>query len=145
MNVFTIGFTKKTAEIFFNLLRDNQVQTLIDVRLNNWSQLAGFAKSTDLKFFLRELCQADYIHAIDLAPTKDILDGYKDKSIAWDEYSKKFIDLLTSRKAEYVLSKEQLEQSCFLCSESKPDHCHRRLVVEYLMEHSGFQIKVKHL
>jgi uncharacterized protein (DUF488 family) len=84
MKIYTIGFTKKNAETFFGFLKKENIKTLIDVRLNNVSQLAGFAKKDDLKFFLRELCSAEYVHAPELAPTKDILDAYKIGDMKWD-------------------------------------------------------------
>ncbi len=145
MSIFTIGFTQKKAEVFFNLLRKSEVRTLIDVRLNNVSQLAGFAKKDDLKFFLRELCDASYIHMPDWAPTKDILDDYKKNKITWESYEDKFLNLMSKRSIEKDIDKTILEQGCLLCSEHKPHHCHRRLVVEYLNETSDLDLKVKHL
>lgn len=92
IDIYTIGFTKKNAETFFGFLKRSQVKTLIDVRLNNVSQLAGFAKRDDLKFFLRELCGADYVHSPELAPTKDILNAYKKGDMPWEVYEEKFLD-----------------------------------------------------
>lgn len=145
MNVYTIGFTQKKAERFFALVRDSGISTLIDVRLNNVSQLAGFAKKDDLRFFLRELCDASYIHMPDWAPTKEILNAYKKNIITWDVYEDKFLNLMARRAIEKDVDKSVLEQGCLLCSEHEPHHCHRRLVVEYLKEHAGIELKVKHL
>lgn len=145
MNVYTIGFTKKNAEAFFGFIKRENIKTLIDVRLNNVSQLAGFAKKDDLKFFLRELCSAEYVYAPELAPTKDILDAYKDGQIKWDIYEDKFLDLMAKRNIEKTISREILDQGCLLCSEHEPHMCHRRLVVEYLNKTSGLDLKIKHL
>lgn len=145
MKVYTIGFTQKNAEQFFNFLRLSQVQTLIDVRLNNVSQLAGFAKRDDLKFFLNELCGADYVHLPELAPTKDILNAYKKGDMTWELYEDKFLNLMAQRNIEKSIKPELLNQGCLLCSEHEPHLCHRRLVVEYLNDYSDLDIKVKHL
>lgn len=134
MNVYTIGFTKKSAERFFDLLRGSTTKRLIDVRLNNVSQLAGFAKRDDLRFFLREICDIDYLHIPLLAPTKEMLDEYKKGGGDWDLYEKRFLGLMESRSIEDELSPDVLDEGCLLCSEEKPHHCHRRLVAEYLRD-----------
>lgn len=144
MNVFSIGFTQKKAEAFFTLLRNEDVSRLVDVRLNNVSQLAGFAKRDDLTFFLKELCQIEYIHMPDLAPTKDILNLYKKGDMEWQEYEDKFTNLMIKRNIERV-DQSIIKDSCLLCSEHKPHHCHRRLVIEYLNKEWGADFKVKHL
>ncbi|MEJ2587681.1 MAG: DUF488 domain-containing protein [Deltaproteobacteria bacterium] len=130
--VFTIGFTKKSAEEFFTRLSDAGIKRVIDVRLNNVSQLAGFAKRDDLAYFLKTICQCAYWHEPLLAPTKEIMDGYKNKAIAWEEYEKRFLELLEKRKARQLVSAEDLEDACLLCAEPSPENCHRRLVAEYL-------------
>ena len=145
MNVYTIGFTQKKAERFFTLVQNSNISTLIDVRLNNVSQLAGFAKKDDLRFFLRELCDASYIHMPDWAPTKEILNAYKKNTITWDSYEDKFLNLMARRSIEKDVDQRILEQGCLLCSEHEPHHCHRRLVVDYLNEHAGLELQVKHL
>lgn len=145
MDIYTIGFTQKNAENFFKLLRISGVKTLVDVRLNNVSQLAGFAKKDDLKFFLRELCGAEYVHAPELAPTKDILNAYKKGEMPWKVYEDKFLNLMAQRNIEKSIKSELLDHGCLLCSEHEPHFCHRRLVVEYLNEHSNLNLKVKHL
>jgi uncharacterized protein (DUF488 family) len=138
MEVFTIGFTKKNAAQFFGLLRGNKIKRLVDVRLNNVSQLAGFTKREDLQFFLREICGAEYVHEPLLAPTQEMLDAYKKEKGSWHDYEKKFLDLMAQRKIE-----ERIERSLFatpavlLCSEPTPENCHRRLVVEYLQNRWG--------
>ena len=145
MNVFTIGFTQKKAETFFTLIRQAEVKTLIDVRLNNVSQLAGFAKRDDLKFFLKELCDADYEHMPDLAPTKEMLNAYKKDGIPWQQYEDRFLDLMVRRNIERSVSPGLIDQGCLLCSEHKPHHCHRRIVVEYLNKCWDTALEVKHL
>jgi len=144
MNLFTIGFTKKTAEVFFNKLRHSGAKRIVDVRLNNVSQLAGFAKRNDLQFFLREVCGMDYAYVPELAPTKDILDEYKKNKGDWSVYEGKFLDLMRQREIEKRVDPMLLEEGCLLCSEDKPHHCHRRLVAEYLKQHWG-DIEVTHL
>jgi len=144
IKLFTIGFTKKNAQMFFSKLKKVGVKRIIDVRLNNVSQLAGFAKRDDLKFFLRELCDCDYSHMPKLAPTKEILDNYKKKVIDWNQYEDEFNKLLVGRKAEDLVSPELLNDSCLLCSEHTADNCHRRLVAEYMKKHYD-QIEISHL
>lgn len=137
MKVFTIGFTKKSAASFFSLMRNADVRVLLDVRLNNVSQLAGFAKKDDLKYFASEICHIGYEHLPQLAPTQDILDKYKKQKGDWKEYEEKFLDLMRERRIEETLSKELIDGGCLLCSEDKPHFCHRRLVAEYLREKWG--------
>ncbi|OBQ55189.1 DUF488 domain-containing protein [Halodesulfovibrio spirochaetisodalis] len=144
MKLYTIGFTKKKAEVFFGLLRKAKVTTLIDVRLNNVSQLAGYAKRDDLRFFLKELCDASYVHLPELSPTKDILDGYKKGNMSWERYEKDYLFLLKSRELKERLSSIDLNNSCLLCSEHEPDCCHRRLAAEYLATLFP-TIEIKHL
>lgn len=135
MKIYTIGFTKTTAESFFSRLKGSGAKRLIDVRLNNVSQLAGFAKRDDLKFFTKTICDMDYVCQPTLAPTQAMLDTYKKEKGDWTTYEKRFLDLMHARKIESTLPKDQLDNSCLLCSEDKPHHCHRRLVAEYLREH----------
>ncbi len=133
MEIYTIGFTKKTAEEFFESLRRAGIKRVIDVRLNNKSQLASFTKRDNIGYLLKELCGADYIHMPELSPTKDILDDYKKKRITWDEYEKHFGTILTERAIEKRIDKRLFDvPTALLCSEPEPDHCHRRLVAAYL-------------
>ncbi|WP_254444756.1 DUF488 family protein [Anabaena sp. UHCC 0187] len=145
VNLFTIGFTQKKAEQFFETLIKSGVKRVIDTRLNNVSQLAGFAKKSDLEYFLQKIGGIEYIHILDLAPTKDILDAYKKKEITWDSYEQKFNQLITQRQIERKLSIDIIDKSCLLCSELKPHNCHRRLVAEYLQTHLEKTIKIHHL
>jgi uncharacterized protein (DUF488 family) len=137
MEIFTIGFTQTTAEDFFGHLKAHRIERLLDVRLNNRSQLAGFAKRDDLAYFLRELVDADYEHAPLLAPSQEILNAYKkQKSISWTEYEKRFLALMRDRRIEHELDPAEFEaRTVLLCSEATPENCHRRLVVEYLSNH----------
>lgn len=143
MKIFTIGFTKTTAERFFCRLKLSGAKKLIDVRLNNVSQLAGFAKRDDLRYFAKELCGMEYQHFPELAPSKDILDKYKRDRGDWQEYEHKFLQLMQLRHIENI-EKEKLDGGCLLCSEDKPHHCHRRLIAEYLKQHWG-DIELVHL
>jgi len=143
-NVYTIGFTKKTAAEFFELLRKSGTKRIVDVRLNNVSQLAGFSKRDDLKYFLKQICGIDYVHEPLLAPTKDILDAYKKHKGDWEIYEPAFLLLMKKREIEKRLDPSTIKGGCLLCSEEKPHHCHRRLVGEYLSEHWG-GLEIKHL
>ncbi|MBN1662331.1 MAG: DUF488 domain-containing protein [Deltaproteobacteria bacterium] len=131
INIFTIGFTKKTAEDFFTRLIRAGVKRVIDIRLNNVSQLAGFAKRDDLRYFLRTIGGMDYTHCLDLAPTQQILDDFKKNKGSWPVYERDFLALLSARGVESSISRKLLHEACLLCSEEKPDRCHRRLVAEY--------------
>lgn len=132
VNLFTIGFTQKSAQNFFDILSNAGVKRIIDTRLNNVSQLAGFTKRSDLEYFLRKIGDIEYVHILDLAPTKDILDTYKKKQGDWENYERQFLKLMSDRQIEKRVSPEILDGGCLLCSEAKPHHCHRRLVAEYL-------------
>ena len=144
VDLFTIGFTKKTAQEFFTLLSEAGVKRIVDTRLNNVSQLSGFAKRKDLKYFLKEIANIDYLHVLDLAPTKDILDDYKKNKGDWHTYEKSFLDLMKKRQIENKVSSEILDRACLLCSEASPHNCHRRLVAEYLNNKLG-NINISHL
>ena len=144
MRILTVGFTRKSAQRFFELLHEAGVSRIVDVRLNNASQLAGFAKKNDLKWFARELCGIDYIHEPSLAPTQELLSGYRKKQISWIDYESQFLELMRNRQIESRLPKDILDNGCLLCSEDQPHHCHRRLVAEYLNEHWD-DVEVKHL
>lgn len=132
INLYTIGFTEKSAERFFYLLKDAGVTKLIDTRINTVSQLAGFAKKGDLEFFLKEIAGISYIHEPLFAPTKELLSSYRNKEVTWDEYEKIYIDIISGRNAETIFMPEELHNACLLCSEHLPEKCHRRLLTEYL-------------
>lgn len=146
MEISTIGFTKHRASEFFGKLRTAGVDRLIDVRINNVSQLSGFAKRDDLRWFLEELCNAEYVHEPLLAPTKELLKEYQDKRIGWTEYEHRFIDLMTERRIEQRVDLVSLgAHAVLLCSEHTADRCHRRLVAEYLSDHSRANVTIRHL
>ncbi|MEW6414570.1 MAG: DUF488 domain-containing protein [Pseudomonadota bacterium] len=144
MKIFTIGFTKKSAEQFFTRLKQPGLVRLVDARLNNVSQLAGFTKKNDLRFFLREICKIDYVHLPELAPTQDILDAYKKNGGDWAAYERQFLSLMAARRIEDKVDKRIIDGGCLLCSEATPEHCHRRLVAEYLREKWG-DVEIVHL
>lgn len=144
MRIFTIGFTRKSAEEFFTRLKESGARRVVDVRLHNVSQLAGFAKKEDLRFFLREICGMGYIHVPELAPTQDIMDEFRRGKGDWSAREARFLDLLRRREVEKTVPREVLDEGCLLCSEEKPHHCHRRLVAEYLQEHWG-NMEIRHL
>lgn len=144
MTLFTIGFTKKRAEDFFGLVGASGAKRLVDVRLNNVSQLAGFAKRDDLAYFLKAICGMEYVHLPLLAPTKEMLDEYKKGRDDWTRYEERFHNLMKDRAIEEAVPRELLADACLLCSEDKPHHCHRRLVAEYLRERWG-DVEIHHL
>ncbi|HJZ95610.1 MAG TPA: DUF488 domain-containing protein [Candidatus Solibacter sp.] len=137
MTIYTIGFTKKSAEQFFTLLKQSGARRLADVRLNNSSQLAGFSKRDDLRYFVRTISGMEYVHLEELAPTQDILDAFKKEKGDWGEYERRFLRLMRERRVEDTLERDLLDGACLLCSEETPEHCHRRLVAEYLREKWG--------
>lgn len=145
MKIYTIGFTKKTAEDFFELIKKYDIKQLIDIRLNNKSQLAGFAKQDDLRYFLKVICNTAYVHEPLLAPSQDILDAYKKKNGDWKDYEMKFMSLIANRKIEEKVDKQIFEiPSVLLCSEAEAKFCHRKLVAEYLQIKWG-DVDIQHL
>ena len=145
MEIYTTGYTKKTAGEFFESLRRHGIKRLIDVRLNNISQLAAFSKRDDLAYFLGEICGSEYIHEPLLAPTQDMLDAYKKQNGSWDEYAQRFLALMAQRKIEDRLDRHMFDvPTVLLCSEHEADHCHRRLVAEYLESKWG-SLHINHI
>ncbi len=144
IRIFTIGFTNKSAQKFFSTLRSANVKRVVDVRLNNTSQLAGFSKRDDLAYFLREMGGIDYIHVPELAPTQQLLDAYKKCKGSWAAYEQDFLSLMEARKIESSVARSLVEDGCLLCSEDKAHHCHRRLVAEYLARRWG-NVRATHL
>lgn len=132
--IYTIGFSGKNARVFFETLRQNNIKRLVDVRLNNVSQLAGFTKKNDLAYFLEKICNIPYLHMDVLAPTKEILDAYKNKYISWDEYEKQYNSLINSRNIDSSLKNIDFNDACLLCSEKTADQCHRRLAAEKIKD-----------
>ncbi|MCC5946024.1 MAG: DUF488 domain-containing protein [Bernardetiaceae bacterium] len=144
IEIYTIGFTKKTAQTFFELLVENKVSQILDTRIHNNSQLAGFAKAQDLAFFARKIAAIDYSHHIDFAPTKELLSAYRKKEISWSDYEMAYLNLLDMRRIGDKIKIEDLHQNCLLCSEHSPEKCHRRLLAEYLQARFN-DIEIKHL
>jgi uncharacterized protein (DUF488 family) len=145
VKLFTIGFTRKSAEAFFTTLQGAGVKRLVDIRLNNVSQLAGFAKRDDLRYFAKAICDIEYVHAPELAPTEEMLDAFKKgRDADWASYERQFLELMRSRRVETTLTPGLLDHACLLCSEHRPEQCHRRLVAEYLVQHWG-DIHIEHI
>jgi len=144
IHVFTVGFTKKTASEFFEKLRAAGIKRVVDVRLHKVSQLAGFSKRDDLKYFLKELLDMEYVEAPLLAPTQPLLDAYKKRKGRWEDYERDFLRLMEERHIEDKIDPSLLAGACLLCSEDKPHHCHRRLVVDYLQKRWG-NLSIKHI
>lgn len=145
IDVYTIGFAEKKAEGFFGLLKATGANHLMDVRLNNISQLAGFTKKDDLRFFVKEILGWRYSHVTELAPTKEILDAFKKHGGDWRVYEEAFTNLMEGRRIESKFKPEDFQGACLLCSEHLPHNCHRRLVVEYLNQKWGGNLNITHL
>ena len=144
IELYTIGFTKKNAEKFFNLLTSNEVNEIVDTRINNTSQLAGFAKADDLQFIAKSVGNIGYSHHIEFAPTKELLTKYRKEGISWEDYEVEYLNLLDMRHIAQKVNIEKLHKNCLLCSEHTPEKCHRRLLAEYL-QHVKNDIKIIHL
>lgn len=144
IKLYTIGFTKKSAREFFELLCGSGAKRVLDVRLHNVSQLAGFAKKDDLAYFLDRICGMSYHHLPELAPTEEILEEYRKRGRNWATYERRFLELMEERRIEERVSPELIAGGCLLCSEDRPERCHRRLVAEYLQKHWG-NVEVHHL
>jgi len=144
VKIFTIGFTKKSAREFFGRLRRPGLVRLIDVRLNNVSQLAGFSKRDDVSFFCESILSIEYLHLPELAPTQEMLDEYKKKRGDWHDYETKFLALMAERKVDESLDRAVIDGGCLLCSEPTPERCHRRLVAEYLKGKWG-EVEIEHI
>jgi len=146
MNLYTIGFTQKSAQQFFELIKANGIELLIDIRLNNSSQLAGFSKGNDLQYFLKKLCNCNYEHALEFAPTEEILSAYKKKEIKWDTYVKAYTELIKGRNVLGVFDEKysKYKSICLLCSEPTHEKCHRGVLANMII-HAFPQTIVEHL
>ena len=145
MKIYTIGFTGKRASTFFQLLKAESIEQLVDVRLNNTSQLSGFSKRDDLEYFLKEICNVEYKHETLLAPTQEMLDAFKKAKGEWTDYQSQFLSLMATRQIENNIPRELFRQrTVLLCSESSPEHCHRKMVVDYLCSNWG-DVQSQHL
>ena len=145
IKLYTIGFTKKNAETFFTLLEKNKIKTVIDIRRNNSSQLAIFSKSPDLSYFLKNLFNIKYKHCINLAPPSDLLKKYRNKSITWQQFEKEYVKNIKSNDDFNDFNYNLLKNACLLCSEDKPDKCHRRLLAELFRLNRNTKINIIHL
>ena len=145
MKLLTIGFTEKTARHFFERLQAAGVKRLVDIRLNNRSQLAGFAKRDDLAYFLDVIAGIEYLHLPELAPSKELLDGYKSKMIDWEGYQAIYQQLLVDRQVERQFNATAFDHACLLCSEHLPSRCHRSLAADYLNQQWGHPFIIEHL
>ncbi|MFA7235889.1 MAG: DUF488 domain-containing protein [Phycisphaeraceae bacterium] len=132
IQLFTIGFAGKSAERFFTILAEAKVRRVLDVRLYNSSQLAGYTKRGDLTYFLKTIIGADYSHPSGFAPTKDLLDGYHKGRVSWAEYEQQYHAILEHRRPHLQLKPDMIDHGCMLCAEPTADQCHRRLAAEYL-------------
>lgn len=145
MEIFTIGFTKKTAEEFFGALKKADIKRLVDIRLHNTSPMSLFTRHADFPFFLKKLCGAEYIHKTILAPSEELFQAYQEEKITWSQYERKFLALMQEREIEKTIDPALFSvPTILLCREPTADKCHRRLVLEYLSKHWG-KIKVTHL
>jgi uncharacterized protein (DUF488 family) len=145
VTLYTIGFTKKTARRFFESLKRAGVKRLVDIRLNNVSQLAAFAKKDDLEYFADVICGISYHHFPELAPTQDMLDALKKHKGAWSDYEVNFQKLMEERHAIAKLDRSFFEEPCcLLCSEATPQRCHRRLVAD-AMKKRWADVEIIHL
>lgn len=144
IKLYTIGFTGKTASDFFSLLRKNEVETVVDTRISNNSQLAGYAKGSDLPFFLKEIGGIEYEYQLDFAPTKELMHAYRKKDLSWEEYAAEYLNLIDMRKVGQKVNVESLHRHCLLCSEHGPEKCHRRLLAEYF-QHRFNNVEIIHL
>jgi uncharacterized protein (DUF488 family) len=144
MKLYTIGFTKSSAKDFFGRLSKARVKHVYDTRLNRTSQLSGFAKQNDLKFFLSNIGDIEYSVDALLAPTADILSAFRKNQISWQEYERRYLDLLAARRVESHFDLDSMHEGCLLCSEATPDHCHRRLAANYLAE-AREDVEIVHL
>jgi uncharacterized protein (DUF488 family) len=146
MEIYTAGFAEWTAEGLFGALKENGIEHLIDVRLRPTSQLAGFAKQRDLRYFLERICNATYEHDVRLAPTTEMLNAYRSKKLSWIEYEGAFVELMRQRQIEKILTEGKLnKRAVLLCSEHTPEFCHRRLVIEHLSRTSDLALEVVHI
>lgn len=144
MKIFTIGFTKKSAEAFFTLLDRPDVVRVVDIRLKPNSQLAGFARGANLPFLLRRIIGKDYVHVPALAPSPDMLRQYREDAADWPAYERDFLQLMKARQVENTVPVAIIDGGCLLCSEAHPSYCHRRLVAEYFA-HRFNELTIEHL
>lgn len=147
MKVYTIGYTGKTAEEFFSILMDKKVRFMVDIRLNNTSQLAGYTKKGDLPYFLDKIAGIEYRHDLRFSPTKELFAGYKDGVLNWEAYEAEYQNIIQDRNLQNVITQEYLEKLdglCLLCSEATATHCHRSLVADLIGEIAS-EVEIMHI
>ena len=141
MQIFTIGYTKKSAREFFGLIKANEIDVLVDVRLYNNTQLAGFSKSRDLEFFLAALCGCGYVWAKQFAPSPALFNDYKSGQIDWAACEAVYRDFLNAHTGLDFFRLYRNKRICLLCAEETPECCHRRLLAEKIAdEYDGTEI-----
>lgn len=144
MEVYTAGFTKWLAEDFFEKLNALNINKLIDIRLRPNSQLSGFTREVNFSYFLKKLSHVEYEHQINLAPTKDLLNKRRKNNLSWQEFESEYLNLLTEDILEYCFKEISKQNILFLCSESEPQFCHRRVLTDKLLSLNS-ELKVTHL
>ena len=145
MTIFTIGFTKKSAKEFFTALRHSSARHVLDIRLHNTSQLAGFTKREDLRYFLRQIVNMEYHEFPILAPEDSLLSDYR-KTGDWAKFEQSYLELIRQRQVERHIDPALFEDGVvLLCSEAEPNHCHRRLAAEYLARSMLVEAYIEHL
>jgi len=132
--LFTIGFAHKSARQFFDLLAKHHIKKIVDIRLSNNNQLAGYTKKEDLRHFLKEIANIEYVYMPELAPTEELMKAKREKTISMNDFEKKFLKLLKKREIEKIVKEEDLNMSCLLCSEASAGECHRSVVTKYLLK-----------
>ena len=142
--LYTMGYTQKTAEKLFNLLSEHEIKRLMDIRLHNNTQLAGFTKQNNFKYFIERLSDIEYRHIPLMAPSKDIFDDYMKNGLEWEGYELRFKRLIDQRKIEQLINEDEIDGACMLCCEPEATNCHRRLVAEYLQNYFK-NIEIIHL
>jgi uncharacterized protein (DUF488 family) len=147
IKIYTIGFTQKSAKHFFDTLYDNGIEMMIDIRINNISQLAGFAKGDDLEYFLDKIYGIKYVYRSVFAPTKELLKDYRDKVISWDEYIIIYNRMLDERNSckNFLKDYANYNKVCLLCSEATAEKCHRRLLADRINQIFPTETEVIHL
>lgn len=144
MEVYTAGFTKWLAEDFFEKLNALNINKLIDIRLRPNSQLSGFTREVNFSYFLKKLSHVEYEHQINLAPTKELLNRRRKNNLSWPEFESEYLNLLTEDILEYCFKEISKQNILFLCSESEPQFCHRRVLTDKLLSLNS-ELKVTHL
>jgi uncharacterized protein (DUF488 family) len=147
MQIYTLGFIKKTAEEFFTLIKENKIELLLDIRTNKQTQLPGLTKGRDLEFFLNEICHCQYVYEPLFTPTKQLVEDYLEGKVTWSEYEEIFNETMEERKIEQIFQEKYMHfnRICLLCNEQDPRNCHRRLVAERLQDKLQSEVEIIHI